>query len=156
MQVSTFATLVNSGIVVPSSSADYFAVDKHFLTSCLGAQVRAIHLDEGWYLERYPDVAEAIASGAVADVRGHYTRYGYWENRMPYRILVDEPWYMQAYPDVAAAVAEQAFASGQEHFDLVGYQEGRFPHPNFELRTNGPASGGREAQARPAMHAHFA
>lgn len=156
MVVSTFATLVNSRIVVPSSSTAYVAVDRHFLASCLDGQLSAIELDEGWYLDRYPDVAGAIARGEVANARDHYVRYGYWENRMPYPIPIDEGWYMTSYPDVAQAVADGTFASAQDHFDQAGFQEGRFPHPNFELRTRRPAFGGPAAEARRAMQARFA
>jgi hypothetical protein len=146
MQVTTFATLINSKIIVPSSATSYYAVDKHFLTSCLSDYIGSIYLDPEWYLLRYPDVAQAIERKAVADVQEHYCRYGFWENRMPYAIQVQEAWYLESYPDVAQAITRKAIQSGQEHYDRVGFQEGRFPHPNFELRTKSPSSAPRLAE----------
>jgi hypothetical protein len=81
----------------------------------------------------YPDVAEAISDKVVEDAGDHYRRFGYFENRMPYEILVQEEWYLNQYSDVKEAVARRTFASGQAHFDLTGFREGRVPFPNFEL-----------------------
>ena len=134
MKVTTFATLINSKIVVPSTTTPYFAVDKHFLSSALAPLVRSIYFDEAWYVSKYPDIGDAISRGLVPNARAHYVQFGYWENRMPYAIDVDEPWYVAAYPDVAQAIQRVQFESGQEHFETVGFQEGRFPFSGFEIK----------------------
>jgi hypothetical protein len=75
----------------------------------------------------------------VPGAKAHYCRYGYFENRMPRRIVIDEPWYLTEYPDVRAAVFEaRSFESGQDHFNRIGYGEGRYPYPNFQLATPAP------------------
>lgn len=39
--------------------------------------------DEGWYLQRYPDVADAVAAGSFSDPFHHYLWFGRWEGRHP-------------------------------------------------------------------------
>jgi hypothetical protein len=140
MAIGTFASLVNSKVIVPSSRNDYWAVNKHFLSDLLSARLAKVYVDEGWYLSRYPDVAKAIEIGTVADAAEHYRKYGYFEHRMPTRIEVQEDWYLNEYADVGAAVKERVFPSAQVHFDIVGYAEGRLPHANFALAEVQPAS----------------
>jgi hypothetical protein len=43
--------------------------------------------DEATYLARYPDVANAVASGAVVSGWTHFQQYGGWEGRDPYAHL---------------------------------------------------------------------
>jgi hypothetical protein len=38
-----------------------------------------VPVDEPWYLERYPDVAEAISQGIVASSKSHFVNDGYFE-----------------------------------------------------------------------------
>jgi hypothetical protein len=97
------------------------------------AAKRAIFVDEKWYLQKYPDVAAAIANGDYASASDHFSRFGYAERRMPYRVEVDENFYLSAYPDVAEAVRKGAYRSGQQHFEEAGFSEGRHPYPNFSL-----------------------
>jgi hypothetical protein len=135
MEVSTYAGLLNQQIVVPSPDADYIRVEKHFFIDCMLPSLRDIKVDEPWYLQAYPDVQKAIRTGIVPDPKSHYCRYGFYEHRMPYRIIVDEPWYVAEYPDIRAAIASRQFASGQAHFDMDGFREGRMPYPNFRLES---------------------
>lgn len=70
--------------------------------------------DIGWYLERYPDVAEAGIDPVV-----HYVRFGAKEGRDP------APWfstsaYLQANPDVAASGVNPFY-----HYIRHGVAEGR-------------------------------
>ena len=53
-----------------------------------------VEVDEQWYLERYPDIAEAIANGQVQSARLHFVNDGYFEGRMPFPIHVDERYYL--------------------------------------------------------------
>jgi hypothetical protein len=148
MTFGTFASLVNSKIVVPSTRNDYWAVNKHFLSDLLSARLAQIHVDQAWYLSRYPDVAKAIETGTVADAAEHYRKFGYFEHRMPTRFVVQEDWYLNEYADVGTAVRERVFPSAQAHFDLVGYAEGRLPFPDFCLPVD---EGGSGSQGRPAV-----
>ncbi|MDR3536141.1 MAG: hypothetical protein P4L71_06540 [Acetobacteraceae bacterium] len=89
--------------------------------------IAGIEVDEGWYLERYPDIAEAIRQGLVPSAQQHFTRDGYFEGRQPYPITIDEAFYLEKYPGIADAIREGIVASAQQHFDENGYHEGRQP-----------------------------
>jgi hypothetical protein len=131
----SFATLVNTKVVIPSSRSDYLAVDKHFLQSSLLPLIEKIPLDDAWYLEWYPDVREAIRNRIIASAREHYVRHGYYENRLPYQINVDETWYLNQYTDVREALKQEQYPSGRGHFYTVGFGEGRLPYEGFVLQV---------------------
>jgi hypothetical protein len=134
-KVTTYATLINSKITIPSSTTPYFAIEQHFFFDRMQEYLSSVYIDSNWYLRNYPDVGEAIQAGKVSGAAEHYRRYGYYEHRKPHEIIVDETWYADSYPDIKSAIASGVFASGQEHFDTVGFKEGRLPFANFTLRT---------------------
>ena len=136
MEVATYAGLLNQKILVPNSDTNYVRVERHFFIDCMLASLQNIRVDEQWYLRTYPDVQRAIRTGVVPDPKSHYCRFGFYEHRMPYRIVVDEQWYLGEYPDVRAAIASRQFSSGQAHFDMDGFREGRMPYPNFRLESS--------------------
>jgi hypothetical protein len=86
-----------------------------------------IEVDEAWYVEKYPDVAEAIKDGKVASAREHFMHDGYFEGRLPFPLKVDERWYLTQNPGVAEYIRASRLESGQQHFDHDGYREGRLP-----------------------------
>jgi hypothetical protein len=105
---------------------------------CSGDDERT-HVDEQWYLDRYPDVAR---SGLTAFA--HYISYGQAEGRFPNKAaeelsasiamlsgLVDKDWYASRYADVA-----QSGIDPGEHFALYGHKEGRYysaSDPRYQL-----------------------
>jgi hypothetical protein len=86
-----------------------------------------VEVDEAWYLDRYPDIAEAIEKGIVESPRLHFVHDGYFEGRQPFPILVDERYYLAENTGVADFVRKGALKSGQQHFEENGYREGRLP-----------------------------
>jgi hypothetical protein len=92
-----------------------------------------IHFDEYFYLQLYPDVADALANGRFTDAHHHYVEFGYFEDRLPFRIEVDEAFYFRTYPDIAAEVSAGTMLSAQVHFELYGYSEGRLPREGWSL-----------------------
>jgi hypothetical protein len=90
--------------------------------------ISGIDLDEEWYLQEYPDIAEAVKSGRIASGKQHFVDDGYFEGRLPFPIQVDERWYLEQNPDVAENVRKGVLSSGQQHFAEDGYREGRLPH----------------------------
>ena len=78
------------------------------------------YFDIDWYLQRYPDVAEAKINPAE-----HYLRFGASEGRMP-GPLFDGDWYLQRYPDVA-----QSGINPLLHFIKFGQLEGRSASPKL-------------------------
>ncbi len=119
---------------MPSSRTQYVAVDKDHLIDFMKPTLSQIQVDESWYVQAYPDVADAIQKGIVADARDHYVSYGYYEHRMPYEITVDENWYLTQYPDVREAVTNGIIATARDHFYAAGFKEGRLPQAGFTFR----------------------
>jgi len=139
LDIPTYASLLNRKLIVPSARKPFVGVDEHFVTELLMPSLEQIRVDEAWYLNRYPDVREAIERGVVTGAKAHYCYYGYFEHRMPQLILVDEPWYLSEYPDVHQGVVDaKIFDSGQDHFERLGFKEGRFPYRDFHLATISP------------------
>jgi hypothetical protein len=134
MKPTSFATLSGNKIIMPSGNNAYFAIEKHFLYACMSSYVDTIHFDEGWYLETYPDIKDAVDKGLFERAKDHYVRFGYFEHRIPYLIEVDDSWYQSTYRDIRQAITERRFESSQAHFIKLGYAEGRLPHANFVLR----------------------
>ena len=133
--ISSFATLINQKMVIPSPRTQYVAVDKNHFVEFLKPTLRNVYVDTEWYLRTNPDIADAVQSGVVADAREHYVTFGYYEHRMPYEIKVKEDWYLAQYADVKEAVSNGLFLSAHEHYYIAGFKEGRLPYANFSLRV---------------------
>jgi hypothetical protein len=97
-----------------------------------------------WYLRQYPDIADAISVGMIESAQHHYLRFGYFEERRLYEILVDEKWYQANYPDIATAVQNKVVQSGQSHFANTGYREGRLPCDGFSFEFAETAQPGHD------------
>ena len=133
MIILSYASLINSKIVSPSPRPQYLLVEKNFFQSCMRNMIEQIPMNEAWYIEKYPDIAEGINKNLISSAREHYVTFGYFENRIPFPIAVDGPWYLKQYPDVDQAVQRKEFESAQDHFEIVGFGEGRFPYKSFAL-----------------------
>lgn len=81
--------------------------------------------DERTYLNNYPDVRAAVASGAFVSGLEHFQKNGRQEGRVLVSPLWNEQVYLQANPDVANAVRGGVISSGLQHFILFGESEGR-------------------------------
>ncbi len=89
--------------------------------------------DEKYYLDMNPDVRRAVEKGLIESGAEHYYQTGFFENKLPQKLLVDEPFYISAHPDIAEAVAAGTIKNIQQHFETHGYGEGRLPNPEFTL-----------------------
>jgi hypothetical protein len=89
--------------------------------------LEAAEVDEAFYRETYPDVAEAIAAGTYRDAKHHFLANGYLEGRRPFPMAVDEAFYLAENPDVRDGIEDGIFDSAQDHFVRCGYEEGRRP-----------------------------
>jgi hypothetical protein len=103
------------------------AVSRDRLVSLFQLMLEALPFNQEAYLERYPDVAKAVALGVYSSARHHFQTAGYFEGREPWPAQVDEAYYLQTYPDVAAEIRALRIQSAQEHFELHGRREGRIP-----------------------------
>ncbi|NBC33353.1 MAG: calcium-binding protein [Alphaproteobacteria bacterium] len=89
--------------------------------------------DEDFYLSANPDVAEAVAAGAITAAE-HYEMFGQAEGRDPNPLrerLFDEDAYLAANPDVAAAV-DRGEVTAWGHYDTVGWEQGLLPSALFD------------------------
>lgn len=85
----------------------------------------ADRFDEAWYLERYPDVAEALRKGVIQSGFDHYASAGVYEGRVPYAFPIDELDYLNRHRDVARSLTQGPYKTAAEHFYAVGFVEGR-------------------------------
>jgi hypothetical protein len=111
---------VESGELQVSVSYDRFS---EFLQLLL----RAVSVDEQWYMDTYPDIRQAFDAGEIASAKEHFVTSGYFEGRIPFKMLVEEDWYLRTYPDIGQAIASGAVNSAEDHFRKSGYEEGRLP-----------------------------
>ena len=54
--------------------------------------LRAVPVDEEWYLRTYPDVAVGIENGNTKSAKHHFVTDGYFEGRLPFEHEIDEEW----------------------------------------------------------------
>lgn len=87
--------------------------------------IRAL-FDENYYISRNPDVANALARGAIDSGLTHFLLWGQYERRRPSEVY-DEQFYLANNPDVAAAVSNGSLRNGLQHFLEFGRLEGRSP-----------------------------
>jgi hypothetical protein len=89
--------------------------------------------DEEFYVEKYQDVKAAVTAGIIKSGLEHYLTSGYYESRLPARLLVDERFYLRENPDVVAAIKNKEIESAQAHFDSAGFIENRSPYEGFSI-----------------------
>ncbi len=89
--------------------------------------------DETFYLAINSDIRDAVNSKVVANAADHYYTTGYFEGRLPCRLLVDEKYYLSENPDVVEAIRKGVIKNAQEHFEYAGFREGRLPYKGFSL-----------------------
>ena len=125
------------------------------------------YFDEEFYLAVNPDVASAVAAGAVPSGLDHWLRHGRQEGR-PARLNCGfanvppdfpESAYLELNPDVAEAVHAGRLGSGYEHWILHGRQErraatldGRVPY-GFDEAAYRELSA--DAAAAPSAYRHW-
>jgi hypothetical protein len=97
------------------------------LQSLIRKLLVSIPVDENWYKTMYQDIEQAIQSGSVKSAKDHFVADGYFEGRLPSKVVVDEEFYISRYPDVAEGIDEGEINSAQEHFESHGFTEGRLP-----------------------------
>ena len=79
--------------------------------------------DEQWYLEKYPDVAEAVKEGSWASGHAHFRHVGRERGRLGIP-TVDEPWYVRAYPQAVLEIKAGKALTPTEHYLKFGRYRG--------------------------------
>jgi hypothetical protein len=127
--------LVPYGVLtnVTSKNSPYVQVVEETLRNLLRSFILSIEVDEDWYRAVNRDVDAAIRADQLKSGKDHYLMAGYFENRLPRRVIVDEEYYRNTYNDVDQAISRGVWRSGQEHFEEAGFKEGRIPYEDWEL-----------------------
>jgi hypothetical protein len=128
--ISYTALLKEIGIRSHLDDEDTVVLSVDQLKSLIKRLVVCIPVDEGWYRGAYSDIDGAIRSGRVPSAKEHFVSDGYFEDRLPSKVVVDEEFYTRRYPDVAECIDGGEVSSAQEHFESHGFIEGRLP---FEI-----------------------
>ena len=76
----------------------------------------SVQFDEAFYLQAYPDLADAITLGSITSGQAHYTAFGQSEGRLAF----DNPDLAGATGFDAAAAATNGFANGGAGDDTLG------------------------------------
>ena len=108
------------------------AIDAKLLKALLKTIVQCAPFSEEYYLETYPDIAEAYAAGQISDLRRHFVEFGYFEGRVGAAPPVDEAYYTSLYKDVGQAMLSGDIKSGAEHYQGPGCAEGRVPNAQLK------------------------
>lgn len=104
------------------------AIDAKLLRGLIQAMVAGAPFSEEFYLQTYPDIAEAHAAGKLPDLHRHFVESGFFEGRLGTSPEVDEKFYLSLYRDVGQAVSCGEVASATEHYVRQGAAEGRLPN----------------------------
>lgn len=110
------------------NSKSKIAIDAKLLRGLIQAAVARAPFSEEFYLQTYPDIAEAHAGGDIPDLHRHFVESGFFEGRFGAAPGVDEAFYTAYYKDVGQAVARGDIISGTEHYLRQGAAEGRIPN----------------------------
>jgi hypothetical protein len=131
--------LTNFGVIKRENRVSWpfetgeISIHTQLFRALLRLALEHVRVDERYYLRSYPDVGVAIENGSFTDPRHHYVEFGYFEDRLPFKIDVDEEFYFRANPDIKAGVRGGLIPSAQVHFERHGYEEGRLPREGWSL-----------------------
>jgi hypothetical protein len=93
--------------------------------------------DEALYLQRYDDVAQAVARGEWSSGYAHYCAVGRSKGRRG-SPEVDEVWYQAAYPNARRDIEAGWAKDPTDHYLRIGRQRGYLPNKTAP-RLNNPA-----------------
>ena len=97
-----------------------------------------LEFDEAFYLEKNPDVAEAVRRGDWPSGFTHYCVTGKAKGRAAAR-PVDADWYVSAYPQAALEIAAGKATSAADHYYRLGKFRGYLPSRR-DRRLDNPAA----------------
>jgi len=124
-------------ITVESGSVDgtkTVTIPADLFRTLLITALRSKHFfDENFYLANNADISRAVKTKQISSAADHYFETGYFEGRLPRKLLVDEKFYLEQNPDVLDAVRKGKVKNAQEHFDCAGFREGRQPYAGFSM-----------------------
>ena len=102
---------------------------RYLLTREVGGRDPGAHFaafDEVFYLDRYADIATAVAAGHLPSGAHHYRHHGFSEGREP--CAVDRAWYCQTYPIAAVELGQGDAVDPVDHWITLGRERGYRRH----------------------------
>jgi hypothetical protein len=128
-----FGTIMREcGLSSSFYEAEKTTIPSRLLRDLLRLALEQVNVDESHYLRLYPDVTIALESGQFCSPHHHFVEFGYFEDRLPFRIE-DEEFYFRQNPDIKESVDAGIIPSAQVHFEQHGYKEGRLPWLGWSL-----------------------
>jgi GT2 family glycosyltransferase len=118
------------------AKADALGGYQHYLQRIRKRQAETAtspYFDPVWYLQRYPAVTDAIASGVWQCALHHYLANGTPTEFDPLPEF-SEAYYLDRYKDVTAAVESKDRRNGYDHFLGNGAAERRSPSATIDLQ----------------------
>jgi hypothetical protein len=128
-----YTAFTSQPIETAANQGKAFAIDEGTLRKLIQHLLHDVEVDEAWYLQTYADVREALTANKIRSAKDHFVTHGYFEGRLPYKIVVDSKYYLDHNPDVAEAIHQGHIKSAQQHYDADGIHEGRLPFQGFSL-----------------------
>lgn len=86
------------------NSKSKVAIDAKLLRGLVQAMVARAPFSDEFYLQTYPDIAQAHAAGTIPDLHRHFIESGFFEGRFGVPPTVDEAFYTSYYKDVGQAL----------------------------------------------------
>lgn len=111
--------------VVETAEEQMITVPMEAFYGLIGSLLAFVRVDEGWYVEAYPDIRIAVERGDLRSATEHYRTVGYFEGRLPFETSVNRTYYLGTYSDIREAYLAGEIPQLQQHFILHGYREGR-------------------------------
>jgi len=94
-----------------------------------------LEFDEGWYLDTYKDVAQAVREGLWQSGYMHYCVLGKTKGRCGAPDIAED-WYSTTYPLVALEIAAGKASSPREHYFKIGRFRGYLPNQKAQRPNN--------------------
>jgi len=113
---------------------DEIRISYRFLSFLLSEWILHAPFDEKYYLEKNPDVAEALARRTISSAADHFRTRGYFEGRLGAPVKVDRDFYLSSYPDIAKAYARGLLKDLESHYEETGQHEGRFANAQQKVQ----------------------
>ena len=132
MQYSQLQKLVTESVHADGTTMVTIPTDlfRHLLITALKSKN---FFDENFYLANNSDISKAVKSKQIATAAEHYFETGYFEGRLPRKVIVDEKFYLENNPDVLDAIRKGKVKNAQEHYECAGFREGRQPCAGFMM-----------------------
>ena len=117
------------------NSKSKIAIDAKLLRGLIQAIIARSPFSDEFYLDAYPDIAEAHAAGNIPDLHRHFVESGFFEGRFGAPPEVDEAFYTTYYKDVGQAVAARRHCLGGRALSAPGGGRRPYPEPADQARS---------------------